>query len=96
MNWTELQDFFNATDQFFTDVFGIVESMMGAMNRATFYLDETDFNTSIVAEYIGYFRFIVGDLVYIAFITVAQIALGITLWKLLLKGVMLIKSLLPW
>lgn len=96
MSWTQLTDFFKDTSEFFSLIFSIIYKMTVAMHNATVQLDSVNFTDTIMANYLGYVKYVTGDLIYIALITGAQIALGITLWKLLLRGVGLVKNLLPW
>lgn len=96
MSWLDVLDMYDETLDFFTRVYDIILQMLSAMNRATIYLDSIDFTESVMATYLGYFRFVAGDILFFALLTGAQIALGITLWKLLLRGVGFIKNLLPW
>ena len=83
-------------DQFFITLYHILDRFSDILIQTTNYLDGIDFSETSFAQYMGYFRYLAGDGVYIPFTTVTLIAVGVEIWKTLLKGVGWIKNLLPF
>lgn len=57
-------------------------------------IDSITFDNSIPSQYLGYARFVLGDTFYILFTSVVLIALGITLWSIVVKGVNYIRGII--
>lgn len=85
----ELAELFTSIVTLLTDIVEIVRTTVGLLNGV-------DFNNSIVAEYLGYVRFIFGPTLWLMFSTVLLIPLGVTVWIYCLKGIGYIKEILPW
>lgn len=81
---------------FFTRVYDIIMTMITSMGSTIAYLDAVNFNESFIFGYLGYVRYFMGDLNYIAFSSMLVIAVGISLWHLVLQAIGLIKNMLPW
>lgn len=60
------------------------------------YIDSINFEDNGVTDFLGYARFLFGDVNYIALCTFFIAGLGLTMWVVVLKIIGLIKNLLPW
>lgn len=80
---------------FFKELGNIVSSMVTSMGDAVDYLDAVEFKDSGLFQFLGYFHYVMGSANYFAFTSVMLIGLGVTLWTYTLKGIDLIRSLLP-
>lgn len=81
---------------FINEINTVLDAILIQMDLATNYLDNVNFNGSYIVQFLGYVRWIMGDINYAAFMTMLLIGAGISLWQFSLRAVDLIKSLLPW
>jgi hypothetical protein len=82
--------------EFLERLFNLLVSVGESIDETSRQLYSIDFQNNIFTEYMGYFRYVVGDTNYILFTTVLLIAIGISLWKYVIQGFSYIKSFLPW
>lgn len=87
-------DFFTQIEQFWLAVLQILYSIYDVLVNTTDRLDAVDFNSTAVAEYLGYTKYVIGTPLYSMFMTVILISIGVTVYKTFLKGIFLVKELL--
>jgi hypothetical protein len=92
----KLLEGFSEAVNFFQKLYETVTTFLDALKKTTEYINSVSFDNSPVTQYIGYFRYAVGDELYLAFCIMIYISLGITLWKVTLAGVEKLKAILPW
>lgn len=88
-----------ATDfvEFLYRILELLGLAIGVINDTAARLDSIDFNNDFVfVHYLGYAKYVMGTPLYTLFTTVILIAIGVTLWTYLLKGIGYLKHLLPW
>lgn len=81
---------------FFQNIVDIITNVISIIANTADNIDTIKFNSTAFADWLGYARYAMGDPLYIMFTTTILISIGVTLWTYLLKGVEMIKSLLPW
>lgn len=81
---------------FFTAIVSLLTDIIDIVNQTVQLLNGVDFKGSIVAEYLGYIRYIFGPTLWFMFTTVLLIPLGVTIWIYCLKGIGYLKEVLPW
>lgn len=67
-----------------------------AIQNTTKELDKITFTDTTMKDYLGYARYAMGTPLYTLFSSVILIAVGVTLWTYMLKGIGYLKNLLPW
>lgn len=66
------------------------------MNKTVDLLNGIDFENSVVANYMGYARYVFGGPLWFAFTTVLLIPLGVTIYIYILKGIGYIRQVMNW
>jgi hypothetical protein len=59
-------------------------------------IDHITFEKSLFKDYMGYAHYAMGTPLYTLFTTIILIAIGVTLWTYILKGIGMIRNLLPF
>lgn len=81
---------------FLKELGDIASSVVDAMDTGVKYLNSVDFTQTAVFKYLGYFRWVMGDINYFAFTSTIIIGLAVTIWTYTLKGLNYLKTFLPW
>jgi hypothetical protein len=82
--------------EFFQNVVALVGSVITILIDTASNIDSINFETSVFNDYFGYARYCMGETLYMLLTTVVLIAVGVTIWSYLLKGIGMLKNLLPW
>lgn len=82
--------------EFFQNIVDIISNIINILADTATNIDSITFDSTAFADWLGYARYAMGDPLYILFTTTILISIGVTLWTYLLKGIEMIKSLLPW
>lgn len=81
---------------FLQGIVTLISDFVSIMISTANNIDTIEFETTAFADWLGYARYVMGDPLYIMFTTSVLISIGVTMWVYLLKGIEMIKSLLPW
>lgn len=81
---------------FFTEIVNILTNVTDAINDTADYLDDIDFSNTWIFEFMGYARYVLGDVNYVMLTMICIIAIGLSVWSFLLRAVGWLKNLLPW
>ena len=82
-------------DNLFTQIIDLLTSIVDIIIQTTDLLNGINFSESVMAEYLGYARFVFGAPLWALFCIVLLIPLGVTIFVWTLKGIAYIKTLLP-
>lgn len=85
-----------AISNFLSQLFELISNVVHIIQTTANNIDSITFNDTVFATYLGYARYVMGDPLYSLFTTVILIAIGISLWSYLLKGIGMLKNLLPY
>jgi uncharacterized protein YfbU (UPF0304 family) len=64
--------------------------------KTTEVIDSINFDGMVIVPYLGYARYVMGDVLYVTLTSLLIIGVGVTLWTYVLKGIGYLKNLLPW
>lgn len=82
--------------EFLESVNNILNLTAETMLTTTETIDSVDFDNNIATDYLGYFRWIVGDINYQLFTTLLIVSAGVTIWTTTLKGIGFVKDVVKW
>lgn len=81
--------------EFFKNLWDIVTAVVETIVLTAERIDSITFEDNGLTRYLGYARYVMGDLLYGLFTTSVLIALGLSLWTLVMKGIGLLRNFLP-
>ena len=82
--------------EFLSKVIEIITHVMTVIATTADNINSIQFSGSLIADYFGYFAYICGTTLYALYTTVLLISIGVALWVYVLKGIAMLKELLPW
>lgn len=92
----DLLEFPKFAENAFLKIVEIINFVLTTIKNTTKSIDAVQFDKSLFVDYLGYFHYVVGTANYTIFMTIATIALGLSIFTFLLNGWSLIKELKPW
>lgn len=78
------------------EIFDTVQATVETLTTTCRRIESIDFEDSSILTWLGYAHYAMGTPLYVLFTTVVLIGLGVSLWSFMLKGIMYLRSLLPW
>lgn len=81
---------------FFQSIVSMIWTMITTINDTADRIDSITFKSSVFSDWLGYARYVMGDPVYVLFSTTLLISLGASMWTFLLKGIDMLRRILPW
>ena len=86
----------NTVLEIISRIYTVISEVMEAICNTADTINSVDFGNTLFAKYMGYFHYVVGSPNYEIFTTLVLIGAGISLFGFILKGIGLLKNLLPW
>jgi hypothetical protein len=81
---------------FFQDIVTLIWNLIDTLVSTSIRIDSIRFDNTEFAHWMGYARYAMGDTLYVLFTTTILISIGASMWSYLLKGIAMLKGLLPW
>ena len=82
--------------QIIDNIVQLISDVIEIITTTATNIDSITFTNTVFHEYLGYAKYAMGSTLYGLFTTVILISIGVTLWSYLLKGIGMIKNLLPY
>lgn len=79
-----------------TGIVSLISDILIICHDTAEMLNGVNFDESIMANYLGYARYVFGAPLWALFCTVLLVPLGVTVWVWTLAGIDKVKTLLPW
>lgn len=79
---------------FFKSIVELITNLVTTISGTADRIDEITFEGSVFVDYLGYAKYAMGAPLYTLFTSIILIAIGVSLWSYLVKGVMYIRGLL--
>lgn len=79
---------------FFKNLIELLTNIIGVLGDTANRIDEVTFDDSLFKQYLGYAKYVMGTSLFTVFTSSVLIAIGVSMWTYLIKGVFYIRSLL--